>query len=56
LFLDADDFPEYLAEELDPTFNVAVGGGVDSEAVYPVDLPAGEDLVTETGHAVTLRL
>jgi hypothetical protein len=31
--LGTDDFPEYLAEEFDPTFDVAVGRAVDSETV-----------------------
>ena len=42
--LETDDFPQHFAEELDPALDVPVGGGVDGEAVYPVDLPAGKDL------------
>jgi hypothetical protein len=44
LFLGTNDFAKYLAKEFDATFNVAVGGGVDGEAVYAVDHPAREDL------------
>ena len=44
LFLGIDDFAKYLAKEFDSTFNVAVGGGVDGEAVYAVDHPARKNL------------
>jgi hypothetical protein len=43
-FLGSDDLAKNLAKELDPTFDVTVGGSVDGEAVYPLDPPARENL------------